>query len=154
MRIILPAAAALAFVACNAEAPAPAAPAAPAETAAPETPAAPTMDDTMKSADAADDASTAETPDNYMFHTDTTKIESVHLPLTPGASWTATVIDPTQAELAGAADETMPDGSVHHVVKVKPLKRDVIARVKFERRDSADATAPVVETRTINFMVH
>jgi hypothetical protein len=48
----------------------------------------------------------------------------------------------------------MPDGATHHVVEVKPLTKDVIAKVKFERRDSADAAAPVTETRTINFMVH
>jgi hypothetical protein len=112
------------------------------------------MDDAMKAADAADDANTAETPDNYMFHTDLTKVESVHLPVKVGGGWTATVIDPAQAEITGASDETMADGSVHHVVKIKPLVRDVIARVKFERRDSMDTTAPVVETRTVNLMVH
>jgi len=154
MRIILLASAALALAACGGGTPAPAAPAAPAEAAAPETPASPPMDDTMKAADAADDLSMAETPDNYMFHTDLTKVESVHLPATPGASWTASPVDPAQAEIVGATDKTMADGSVHHVVQVKPLTRDVIARVKFERRDSPDATAPVVETRTVNFMVH
>ena len=96
----------------------------------------------------------AETPDNYMFHTDTTKIESVHLPVVAGGSWQATVSDPAQIEVVGASDEAMADGSTHHVVKVKPLKRDVIAKVRFERRDSSDTTAPVVETRTINFMIH
>ncbi len=47
----------------------------------------------------------------------------------------------------------MPDGSVHHVVKVTP-KASGNAVVKFEKRDSADASAPVTETRNINFMVH
>ena len=159
MRIILLASAALALAACSGESAAPADTAAPAdaastETAAAEVPAAPAMDDAMKAADAADDASTAETPDNYMFHTDLTKIESVHLPVAPGSGWTATVLNPAQAEIAGASDETMADGSVHHVVKVKPLVRDVIARVKFERRDTMDTTSPVVETRTVNLMVH
>lgn len=156
MRIILLASTALALAACGGESAAPAAPAdaASTETSAPETPAAPAMDDAMKAADAADDANTAETPDNFMFHTDLTKVESVHLPMKAGASWTATVIDPTQAEITGASDETMADGSVHRIVQIKPLVRDVIVRVKFERRDSMDATAPVVETRTVNLMVH
>ena len=159
MRIILLASAALALAACSGESAAPADTAAPADaastgTAATEAPAAPTMDDAMMAADAADDANAAETPDNYMFHTDLTKVESVHLPVKAGAGWTATVIDPAQAEIMGASDETMADGSVHHVVKIKPLVRDVIARVKFERRDSMDTTAPVVETRTVNLMIH
>lgn len=154
MRIMLLASAAFTLAACGGGTTAPAAPAAPAEATAPEAPAAPAMDDTMKAADAADDANMAETPDNYMFHTDLSKIESVHLPAAPGATWTATVLNPAQAEIVGAVDETMADGSVHHVVKVKPLVRDVIARVKFERRDSMDTTAPVVETRTVNLMVH
>lgn len=161
MRTILLASAALSLAAmtlaaCGGEpAATPADPA--AATVAETTPAAETpapMDAGMMAADAADDGATAETPDNYMFHTDTAKIESVHLPTKAGTSWTATVVDPTQAEIAGATDETMADGSLHHVVQVKPLKRDVIARVKFERRDSPDTTAPVVETRTINFMIH
>lgn len=108
----------------------------------------------MMAADAADDLNTAETPDNYMFHTDLSKVESVHLPTAPGASWTAKVVDPAQAVITSVSDETMADGSVHYVVKIKPLVRDVIARVKFERRDSMDMTAPVVETRTVNLMVH
>jgi hypothetical protein len=156
MRIILLASAAFALAACSGESAAPVDTAAPADAASVETAAseAPAMDDAMKAADAADDANTAETPDNYMFHTDLTKVESVHLPVKVGGSWTATVIDPAQAEITGASDETMADGSVHHVVKIKPLVRDVIARVKFERRDSVDTTAPVVETRTVNLMVH
>jgi len=157
MRIILLGSVALALAACSGESAAPVDAAAPADTASTETseaPASPAMDDAMKAADAADDANSAETPDNYMFHTDLTKVESVHLPIKAGASWTATVADPTQAEIAGASDETMADGSVHHVVQIKPLVRDVIARVKFERRDSMEPTAPVVETRTVNLMVH
>jgi hypothetical protein len=164
MRTILLASAALSLAtmtlaACGGE-PAATTPADPAavtgaETAPAAEMAAPApMDAGMMAADAADDGAMAETPDNYMFHTDTTKIESVHLPTRAGVSWTATVIDPTQAEIAGASDATMADGSMHHVVQVKPLKRDVIAKVKFERRDSTDTSAPIAETRTINFMVH
>ena len=118
------------------------------ETAAP---AAPAMDDTMKAADTADDANVVETTDGTMFHTDTTKTEKVHL---PAGNWTATPVDATQIQVVGASDQAMPDGVSHHVVEVKPLTKDVIAKVKFERRDTADAAAPVVETRTVMFMIH
>lgn len=148
MRIALAAAAAFSLAACGGE---PAKPAEPAPETAAAAPAAPAMDDTMKAADAADDANVVETADGAMFHTDTTKTEKVHL---PAGNWTATPVDPTQIQVVGATDMAMPDGATHHVVEVKPLTKDVIARVKFERRDSADAAAPVTETRTINFMVH
>lgn len=147
MRTILLAIAALGLSACGGE---PAKPAEPApETAA--APASPAMDDTMKAADAADDANVAETTDGQMFHTDTTKTEKVHL---PAGNWTATAVDATQIEVLGASDMAMPDGATHHIVEVKPLTKDVIAKVKFERRDTADAAAPVTETRTVMFMVH
>lgn len=152
MRTILLASAALALAACGGET----APAeTPAETPAAETPAADAghgaMDSDMQASDAADDANTAETPDGYMFHTDTTKVEAVHL---PAGSWTVTPLDATQVEIVSAADETMGDGAVHHVVKVKPLVRDVIAKITFDRREGTDAAAAPVETRTINFMIH
>lgn len=151
MRLVVLAASALAFAACS-----PSEPAAPAaETPAAEAPAADAhsgmaMDDTMKSADSTDDANTAETPDGYTFHTYPAKVESVHL---SAGAWTATANDATLVEVGAAADEKMPDGSTHHVVKVTP-KASGNAEVKFERRDTADAAAPVTETRTIKFMVH
>lgn len=150
MRILLLAASALALAACNP---------APADTASTDA-AKPAdahnmadMDDTMKSADTTDDANTAETADNYTFHTYPAKVEKVHLPTAAGAVWTATASDATLVEVGEAKDETMPDGSMHHVVTVTP-KKSGNATVKFERRDSAAADAPVAETRTINFMVH
>ena len=147
MRTVLLAVAALSLAACGGE---PAKPAEPTpETAA--APATPAMDETMKAADAADDANVVETADGAMFHTDTTKTEKVHL---PAGNWTATPVDATQIQVVGATDQAMPDGVSHHVVEVKPLTKDVIAKVKFERRDTADAAAPVVETRTVMFMVH
>jgi len=147
MRTVLLAIAALGLSACGGE------PAKPAEPA-PEAAAAsttPVMNDTMKAADAADDANVVETADGAMFHTDTTKTEKVHL---PAGNWTATPVDAAQIQVIGATDMAMPDGATHHVVEVKPLTKDVIAKVKFERRDTADAAAPVTETRTVNFMVH
>jgi hypothetical protein len=153
MRLTLLAVSALAFAACGESTPA--APA--AETPAAETPAAPahdmsTMDDTMKSADAADDANTAETVDGFTFHTIGAKVESVHLPTAPGVTWTASTTDTSLVDIGEAKDETMPDGSTHHVVKVTP-KVSGNAVVKFEKRQG-DAASPVVETRNINFMIH
>lgn len=149
MRIaLLAAAATLSLAACGGSEPAK--PVEPA--AAPEaTASAPGMDEAMKAADAHDDANTAETADGAMFHTDTMKTEKVHL---PAGNWTATPVDATQIQVVGATETAMPDGSTHHVVEVKPLTKDVIAKVTFERRDTADPAAPVVETRTVNFMIH
>lgn len=147
MRTVLLAVAALGLSACGGE---PTKPAEPTPEAA-AAPTAPAMDDTMKAADAADDGAVAETTDGQMFHTDTTKTEKVHL---PAGNWTATAVDATQIQVLGASDVAMPDGVSHHVVEVKPLTKDVIAKVKFERRDTADAAAPVVETRTVMFMIH
>jgi hypothetical protein len=156
---LLAAVAAIAIAACNNETATPADVAeAPAEPVA-EAPAADAhaghgpMDADMASADAADDASTAETPDQHMFHTYPAKVEAVHLPSAGAGSWTATASDAALVSVASAADETMPDGSVHHVVKVNTVASGN-GEVKFERRESADATAPVVETRTVFFMIH
>jgi hypothetical protein len=152
MRLILLAASALAFAACSESKPAEPTPAAPVA----ETPAAghdmSSMDDTMKSADASDDANTAETPNDFTFHTIGGKIESVHLPTAAGVTWTASTTDTTLVEIGEAKDETMPDGAMHHVVKVTP-KTSGNAVVKFEKHQG-DASTPVTETRNINFMVH
>ena len=151
MRLVLLAASALAFAACS-----PSEPAAPAAEAPAAAPAADAhagmagMDDTMKSSDSTDDANTAETPEGYTFHTYPEKVESVHL---PAGNWTATASDAALVTVGEAADAKMPDGSTHHVVKVTP-KAAGNAEVKFERRASAAATDPVLETRTIKFMVH
>jgi hypothetical protein len=145
--MVLVAASALAFAACN---PAPADDAAKPADAGHDMAG---MDDTMKSADTADDANTAETADSYTFHTYPTKVESVHLPTTATDVWTATSSDTSLVEVGEQKDETMPDGALHRVVKVIP-KKSGNATVKFERRASAAADAPVTETRTINFMVH
>jgi hypothetical protein len=111
------------------------------------------MDHSMTTADTADDANTAETPEGYTFHTYPEKVESVHLPAPAGSTWTAVASDTALVTVGEAKDETMPDGSVHHVVKVTP-KASGNATVTFERREGADASAAPVETRTINFMVH
>ena len=95
----------------------------------------------MKAADTADDANTAETPDGFTFHTYPAKVEVVHLPAAAGGSWTATASDTALVEVGEAKDETMPDGTVHHTVKVTP-KASGNAEVKFERRATANASEP------------
>jgi hypothetical protein len=107
----------------------------------------------MKSADATDDANTAETPEGHMFHTYPAKAESIHLPTAAGNTWTATPADAALVDVAAGTDETMPDGSVHHVVKVTP-KASGNTEVKFERRATSNASDPVLETRTVKFMIH
>jgi hypothetical protein len=154
MRLILTATTALAalmLAACGGETK-PTEPAKTAETtpAPVETHAMP-MDDSMKMADTGDDANMAETADGYTFHTFPAKVESVHLPTAAGEVWTATASDAALVEVGEQKDETMPDGKLHHVVKVTP-KASGNATVKFEKRAKADA--PVTETRTINFMIH
>lgn len=156
MRLLILAASALALAACNPSAPATdgAKPAADAAKPAGDAMAGhdmSTMSADMKSADAADDANTAETPDGYTFHTFPAKVESVHLPTAQGDTWTATPSDTVHIELGEAKDEAMPDGAMHHVVKVTP-KTAGNASVKFERHKGTDPA--VTETRTINFMVH
>ena len=152
MRLAILSLSAFALAACGGETPAaPAVDAAPAaEAHAGHGP----MDSDMQAADAADDATTAETPDGFMYHTDTSKIESIHLPTAAGVTWTVTPEDATQVEFTDAADQTMPDGSVHHVITFKPLKSGVIAKVKLEKRENANPDGPVVETRTVNVMIH
>lgn len=153
MRVILLAASALAFAACGENKPAePAAPATPAAEAPMPGHDMASMDDTMKSADSADDANTAETPNDFTFHTIPGKVESVHLPTAAGVTWAASTTDTTLVEIGEAKDETMPDGTMHHVVKVTP-KASGNAVVKFEKHEG-DATKPATETRNINFMVH
>jgi hypothetical protein len=145
MRMILLATSALAFAACN-----------PAPTDGEAKPAdahdMASMDATMKSADTADDVNAAETPEGYIFHTYPAKVESVHLPNYGTDVWTATASDAAIVEIGGQESELMPDGKMHHVIKVTP-KKSGNATVKFERRAST-ADANVLETRTINFMVH
>ena len=153
MRLILLAASALAIAACSESKPAEPAAATPAA----ETPAAghdmAAMTETMKSADASDDANTAETPNDFTFHTISGKVESVHLPTAAGVTWTATADDAAAVEIGEAKDEAMPDGAMHHVVKVTPKVSGKNVIVKFEKRQG-DATTPVIETRNINFMIH
>jgi hypothetical protein len=149
-QIILAAASVLAIAACSPSESKTSDGAAPAEAPAHDMAA---MDDGMKASDTADDANTAETPEGHTFHSYPAKVESVHLPAATGGAWTATPSDPALLEIGEQKDETMPDGAVHHTVKVTP-KASGNAEVKFERRSTTNPADPVVETRTIKFMVH
>ena len=154
--IILAAVSTLGLAACSPSAPAGGDAAKPAETATPDAMAGhdmSSMDGAMKTADAIDDAATVETADGFTFHTVPGKVESVHLASVAGSVWTATVADPAVVETGESTDAAMPDGKIHHVVKVTS-KAAGSTTVKFELRASADATSPVSETRTIVFMVH
>lgn len=162
MRILfLSAASAIALAACGAQTDAvddaaPAAEAPAADAAAPADHSGhtmPAMDETMTASDSADDANTAETPNDFTFHTYPNKVEAVHLPVSEGGAWTATTADTTLVSIGAGADETMPDGTIHHVVKVTTLASGN-AVVTFERRTSEDASQPAAETRTVNFMIH
>ena len=151
MRLAILSLSALALAACGGETPAPVEPA-PAPAADEHAGHGP-MDADMQSADAADDANTAETPDGHMYHTDTSKVESVHLPATPGFIWVTTIDDITQVEFVESADAEMPDGAKHHVIKLRPLTSGVIAKVKFEKREGSIDGA-TVETRNVQVMIH
>lgn len=116
----------------------------------------PGMDHAAMSASAASDAAdTAETPDGHMFHVlQLSDVQSVHLPVAEGGGvWTATPADATLATADAGADARMPDGTLHHVVKVTPEASGNVD-VKFERRATAKTTDPVLETRTMHFMIH
>ena len=158
MRFALLAASALILAACNGETPPPAPAVGEKAAATPAPSPAETahagMDHAMAAADAADDGAKAETPNGHTFHTAPGKVEEVHLPSAGAGTWTVTVADTAFVTAAPGADETMPDGTKHHVVKLTPVASTAGVAVKFERRETADPAAPVVETRTVSVMVH
>lgn len=164
--LIIPAACALALAACSkptelaADENGAAEPAAPAEAAPANDGMAEmdhsghdmgAMDDDMAAMDAADDASTAETPNEHTFHTYPDRTETVHLPVADGETWSAVIDDDTLVAMGAASDQTMPDGTVHHVVEFT-TKASGNATATFERK-AADA-AEASETRTVYFMIH
>lgn len=158
MRLIV-LAAALALAACSKTEPA-------AETAktTPEEAAAPAadshsghdvgaMDDTMKAADTADDQDVAVTPDNHMFHTYPKKIEIVRLPA-GGGVWEAHGYAPADIfRMKDSKDETLKDGSNVHVIEFEMLASGN-GKVVFEKRATGKPDEPVLEARTVSFMIH
>jgi hypothetical protein len=156
--VLLAAASALALAACNKTEPATDAAGAPAETAAP---AAGTssghdmtaMDDSMKAADVADDAQITVTPDNYTFHTYPKKIEIVRLPA-GGGTWQAHGYAPSDLfKMLESKDETLADGAAVHAISFEMLASGN-GKVVFEKRATDNPNDPVLEARTVNFMIH
>ena len=96
----------------------------------------------MAAADAADDASTDLTPDNYMFHTMVGRTETVRL---PAGGWTLDINQPDLIEMASGEDA---DGQ--YLVKMQMLSEgDAI--VTFIPKDGS---APDAQSHTFNFMIH
>jgi len=151
--IVIAAASALALAACTKTESA-------TETAAaPAAPAADTqsghdmsaMDDTMKAADAADDAEAKVTPDNHTFHTYPKKIEIVRL---PAGNWAAHGYAPSDLfKMLDSKDDTLADGTPVHVIQFEMIASGN-GKVVFERRATENPNDPVLEARTINFMIH
>jgi hypothetical protein len=156
MRLCISLIAALGLVACGQN------PAPPAETA--EAPAAAGTDHSghdmgamtaeMAASDAADDvAGAGETPDNHTFHTYPAKIEVVRLPAGDGV-WSAHGYAESELfVLKDTAEETLPDGKKVQVVRFE-TKASGNGKVVFERRATDNPADPVLEARTVNFMIH
>jgi len=111
------------------------------------------MDESMKAADAADDAQSAITPDNYMFHTYPKKIEIVRLPA-GGGTWAAHGYAPADLfKMLDSKDETLAGGAMVHTLQFEMLASGN-GRVVFERRATGNPDDPVLEVRTVSFMIH
>jgi hypothetical protein len=111
------------------------------------------MDESMKAADAADDMQSAITPDNYMFHTYPKKIEIVRLPA-GGGLWAAHGYAPADLfKMLGSRDETLAGGAMVHTLQFEMLASGN-GRVVFERRATGNPNDPVLEVRTVSFMIH
>jgi len=156
--IVLAAASVLALAACNKTEPAADGAAAPAETAAPAAGAASghdmaAMDNSMKTADATDDAQAAVTPNNYTFHTYPKKVETVRLPA-GGGTWEAHGYAPSDLfKMLDSKDDKLADGTAVHVIQFEMLASGN-GKVVFEKRATGNPSEPVLEARTINFMIH
>jgi hypothetical protein len=111
------------------------------------------MDESMKAADKADDAQSVITPDAYMFHTYPKKIEIVRLPA-GGGLWAAHGYAPADIfKMIGSKDETLSSGAKVHTLQFEMLASGN-GRVVFERRATGNPDDPVLEVRTVSFMIH
>lgn len=151
--IVLVGASALAFAACSKTEPAVETAAAPADAAAPAAGGhdMAAMDDTMKAADAADDAEAVVTPDNHTFHTYPKKIEIVRL---PAGNWAAHGYAPSDLfKMLDSKDDKLSDGTPVHVIRFE-MAASGNGKVVFEKRATENLNDPVLEARTVNFMIH
>jgi hypothetical protein len=77
------------------------------------------------------------------------------LPTAAGVTWTATTDAAALVSVGEGKDETTSDGSKRHVITITPqTAEDADVIVRFEKRISSQRFAPVVETRSIYFMIH
>jgi hypothetical protein len=111
------------------------------------------MDDTMKAADTADDQDVTVTPDNHMFHTYPKKIEIVRLPA-GGGVWEAHGYAPADIfKMLNSKDEKLADGTNVHAIEFEMLASGN-GKVVFEKRQTGKPDEPVIEARTVSFMIH
>lgn len=151
--IVLAAASVLVIAACSKTEPAADSATAPADAAAQSDHDMGAMDDSMKAADAADDTEVAVTPDNHTFHTYPKKIEVVRLPA-GGGVWEAHGYAPSDLfKMLDSKDDKLADGTPVHVIQFEMLASGN-GKVVFEKRPTGNPDEPVIEARTMNFMIH
>ena len=121
--------------------------------AAAEPEKAPVDDAAMKALAAADTAA-GITPDDHMFHTNPKTIETVRLPHSTPGVWSARgYAEGDFFQPLDAKDETLPNGIKVHTVRFEMLASGN-GRVVFEKRASDKPDDPVLEVRTVKFMIH
>jgi hypothetical protein len=150
--MILPAAAcALMLAACaKAETPAPE----PSPESAAARPGHAAMDETMAAADKTDDASSLATPDGYTFHTYPKKIEIVRVPVDGQGVWSAHgYADADYFRMLDSRDEPLAGGGKVHAIRFEMLASGN-GKVVFEKRATPNPGDPVLEARSVNFMIH
>lgn len=112
------------------------------------------MDATMAAADKADDASSLATPDGYTFHTSPKKIEIVRVPLNGQGVWSAHgYAEADYFRMLDSRDEPVASGGKVHAIRFEMLASGN-GKVVFERRATANPGDPVLEARSVNFMIH
>jgi hypothetical protein len=150
-QVILPAACALMLAACaRTETPAPE----PSPESAAAHPGHAAMDSEMAAADKADDVSSLATPDGYTFHTFPKKIEIVRVPIGDEGVWSAHgYADADYFRMLDSRDEPLADGGKLHAVRFEMLASGN-GKVVFEKRATANPDDPVLEARSVNFMIH
>ncbi len=106
------------------------------------------MSDDMAAMDSADDASTDPTPNDHTFHTYPKRTETIRLE--GEGTWALASIDqPDYVTVASQEDVELEDGTVQHVIKMNTMMSGNAVAI-LERYQGDE----VVETRTVNFMIH
>jgi hypothetical protein len=151
LKPILLAASALALAACaKEEAPPPE----PSPDSAAARPGVIPMDVQMAAADQADDVSSLATPDGYTFHTRPQKIEIVRVPVDGKGVWSAHgYAEADYFRMLDSREEPLANGGKLHAIRFEMLTSGN-GKVVFEKRASANPADPVLEARSVNFMIH